>query len=146
MSGFVGSDVVASTEPPASADLFGASGKTQVFPTLMWNPYWPGCGSCMMDGAGIISTPFEPETDPVSGCNGRLAFVGTTRDEYGSPLPGCVVKVFRTSDDSLQSQVTSDDNGVYTITTPFADSHYLIVYKAGPPDICGTTVNTLAPG
>jgi len=111
-----------------------------------WNTdWWPGGSG--IGGAGIVgAAPSYDSPYPVGGVNGRLAIIGFTRDEYGSPLPLATVKMFRTSDDSLQDTFVSDDNGLYTVTTPFADDHYLVVYKAGPPDICGTTINTLAPG
>jgi hypothetical protein len=108
--------------------------------------WWPSDDMDAGATLGVRGRASWGEVYPVSGANGRLALVGYTRDAYGAPLGGCTVKAFRTSDDSRQATVVSDANGLYTITTPFADGHYLIVYKAGPPDICGTTTNTLAPG
>ena len=78
--------------------------------------------------------------------NGRLGVAGVTRDVYGSPMGGVSVKLYRTVDDSVQGAVVSDANGVYTVTTPYADGHYIVTYRVGPPDLCGTTINTLAPG
>ena len=107
--------------------------------------WWPG--GFGIGGVGIAGTvPRYESPYPVSGVNGRLALLGYTRDAYGSPLPLATVKLFRTVDDSLQNTVVSDGNGLYSVTTPYADGHYLVVYKAGPPDVCGTTINTLAPG
>jgi hypothetical protein len=119
-------------------------------PYTFQNCWWPAPGRDIGDasgGGGILSgTGALFSVYPVAGANGRLALVGYTRDQYGSPLGGCTVKIFRTLDDSLQATIVSDADGLYSITTPYADGHYLIVYKAGPPDICGTTINTLAPG
>lgn len=109
----------------------------------MW---WPANDADYGGTIGVMGASVWGDYNPVAGANGRLALTGVTRDQYGSPLGGATVKVFRTSDDSLQSTAVSDANGVYLITTPYADGHYLTVYKVGPPDICGTTINTLAPG
>lgn len=108
-----------------------------------WWPY--GCID-MAWTLGVLDNAHYDSPYPVSGSNGRFAIVGYTRDAYGSPIGGATVKLFRTADDSLQNTVVSDGNGLYSVTSPYADGHYLIVYKAGPPDICGTTVNTLTPG
>lgn len=110
------------------------------------NEWWPGDDIDSGQTLGLLGRSWWADPSPVSGASSRLALTGYTRDAYGSPIGGCTVKIFRTIDDSLQSSVVSDSNGWYSITTPYADGHYLVVYRAGPPDICGTTVNTLAPG
>ena len=106
--------------------------------------WWPG--GFGIGEASILDNVHYGSPYPVSGVNGRLALLGYTRDAYGSPLPLATVKLFRTVDDSLQNTVVSDGSGLYSVTSPYADGHYLVVYKAGPPDVCGTTINTLAPG
>lgn len=81
-----------------------------------------------------------------SGCNGRLGFVGYTRDANGSVLGGCTVKCFRTSSDELVSSVESDANGFYIATTPYSDGHYLVVQKASAtPPVAGASINTITP-
>lgn len=79
-----------------------------------------------------------------SGANGRLAFVGYTRDPYGSVLGGCTVRLFRTVDTSLQSMVTSDANGLYFATTPFNDAHFEVIHNAAG-NLAGATRNDLLP-
>lgn len=69
---------------------------------------------------------------------------GITKDSAGAVLAGCTVDMFRTLDDVLVDRATSDGAGVYTIPVsgpggPF----YLVAYKAGAPDVAGTSVNTL---
>lgn len=113
------------------------------------SPWWPTPGGLLGSGGLADAAPASRGWGtyyPVSGANGRLAISGFTRDAAGGILPGCVVKLFRTADDVLQTTVTSDGNGYYVATTSYADSHYLVVYRVGPPDIAGTTVNTLMPG
>lgn len=69
---------------------------------------------------------------------------GVTRDSAGAVLAGCVVDMFRTTDDVLVGATISDGAGVYTLPVsgpggPF----YLVAYKVGVPDVAGTSVNTL---
>jgi hypothetical protein len=73
---------------------------------------------------------------------------GVTKDSAGVVLPGCTVHLFRTSDDVLMKQITSDAAGAYMfqgvgIGGGGATAYYVVAYKAGSPDVSGTTVNTL---
>lgn len=119
-------------------------------------PWWPAsqAGAFLGGNGTSVAMLYDKLTrfgdfwsNHPGGCNGRLSFVGVTRDQFGSAADGVTVKLFRTSDDRLISQVVSDANGNFTITTPYyPDGHYLVIYKAGTPDIFGTTVNTLIAG
>jgi hypothetical protein len=121
-------------------------GDTGCFFATAW---WPASSGLLDVGALDDAWSVQPYSWgtawPNSGANGRFSLSGYARDFAGQIVTGAAVKLFRTSDDSLQASVTSDANGYYLVTSPFADGHYLVVYKAGPPDVCGTTVNTLAP-
>lgn len=78
------------------------------------------------------------------GTNSRYGVAGTTRDRYGSVLPGVTVKLFHTADDMKLDQGVSDANGQYLLMTPYyPDTHYLVFYLAGVPDVFGTSMNTL---
>ena len=93
----------------------------------------------------------------VSRFNRRMAFprltpvpltykiTGITRDSAGAVLGNCVVHLFRTSDDVEVDQVNSDASGNFTFTTGVspANTQYIVAYKAGSPDVSGTTLNTL---
>lgn len=70
---------------------------------------------------------------------------GVTRDANGNALAGCNVKMFRTIDDSLVAQTTSDSNGNYVIPGSNLFQHWLVTYLAGSPDGCATSINTLVP-
>lgn len=116
-------------------------------------PWWPsaGAGALLGNAGSVAYDKIIRYTDPwpnlPGGANGRLAFVGITRDQYGSPVGGVTVKCYRTSTDEVTATVISDANGAYTITTPYyPDGHYLVCYKTASPDIFGTTVNTLTAG
>jgi hypothetical protein len=83
---------------------------------------------------------FESQEHP------QLWFVrGITRDSAGTPLPTCAVHLFRTSDDVEVGQTISDAVGYFefVFTSDPAIMFYLVCYKAGAPDVAGTSVNTL---
>lgn len=134
--------------PAKMLDLCPASENEAVGFATAW---WPA-GSNLMGGLDgvpentLLGSPAR-WTDPwySLGSNGRLGFVGYTRDQYGSPLAGCTVRCFRTSSNELTAQVVSDDNGFYQATTPYADGHYLVIHKTGSPEVAGASISTLTP-
>lgn len=71
--------------------------------------------------------------------------IGTTRDSSGNPLGNCIVQGFQTSTDTFVGQVTSDTAGYFELPTSYSGNHYLVCYKAGSPDVAGTSANTLTP-
>ena len=79
----------------------------------------------------------------------NLRIVGITRDSNGNPLAACTVQVYRTDTQQIVDQETSDANGNYMVQVPVGFSQaqpmtwYVVAYKAGSPDVAGTTVNTL---
>ena len=66
---------------------------------------------------------------------------GITEDSGGNPLGNCIVKLFRTLDDSKQDQCISDAAGNYILYTPFPDAHYCVMFNG--PSLAGATVQTL---
>lgn len=76
----------------------------------------------------------------------RWLISGITRDSAGAALGNCVVKVFRTGDDMLCCTAESDASGNYAISVDGNSyTRFIVSYKAGTPDISGTTANTLVP-
>jgi hypothetical protein len=72
--------------------------------------------------------------------------IGITRDSNGATLGSAHVDLFLTSNDTLVVDLTSDAGGYFEACTQFAGvNHYLVAYKAGSPDVAGTTKNTLVP-
>jgi len=69
--------------------------------------------------------------------------VGVSRDSAGAALGSCVVKLFRTTNDALAAQVTSDASGNFTFNNPGSGPFYIVCYKAGSPDVSGTGLNTI---
>lgn len=69
---------------------------------------------------------------------------GITRDSAGAVLVSCVVNLFRTSDNVLMQSTTSDaTTGAYTFTGTGQINQFLVSYKAGSPDVAGTSRNDL---
>lgn len=112
------------------------------------SPWWPFRGYLIGDGAAGLMPLLELSARHgdiwrAFGANGRLGFVGFTRNQYGSPLGGCTVRCFLASTSELVSQVVSDDAGFYIATTPYVGAHFLTVHKAGSPDVAGASIDTL---
>jgi len=70
---------------------------------------------------------------------------GITKDSAGVALGDCTVQLFRTWNDAYLGETISDGAGAYSIAAPGSAPFYLVAYKAGAPDVAGTTVNTLEP-
>lgn len=109
--------------------------------------WWPGGGRFNGDGAIAFEQLQAVQWgayDQASGAASRYAFAGYTRDAMGTIIPGVTVKVFRTSDDSLQGTSISDTLGFFFVNTlHYPDAHYLVAHKTATPDVDGVSVNTL---
>lgn len=70
---------------------------------------------------------------------------GTTKDSSGVALGSCSVDWFDTATDVRLDTTTSDTSGAFEFRTAGQppNAYYLVAYKAGSPDVAGTTVNTL---
>lgn len=116
-------------------------------PQNFHSPWWPRSGGFVGDlGAdvGLLEANLGYEPPEITrGISSRLGFVGVTRDQYGAPLAACTVRVFRTSDGALVHETVSDANGAFLGCAYDTSAYFLVFYKAGSPDVFGTTVNTL---
>ena len=74
---------------------------------------------------------------------GPATVSGVTMDATGAPLAGCNVTLFCSNDDTPQSRAVSDGAGNYTLTANVSGPYYVAAYKAGGPDVEGTTVDTI---
>lgn len=74
----------------------------------------------------------------------RWLLTGVTKDSTGSALPFCDVDLFISANDVLQQRTQSDASGNYSFSVTIATQYYIVAYKAGSPDVSGTTVNTLS--
>ena len=75
----------------------------------------------------------------------NLTLSGVSRDSAGAILGLCQVLVFRTEDKSFVYETQSDANGAWSLTVNKGGPFFLVEYKAGSPDVAGTSLNTLAP-
>ena len=113
------------------------------------NQYWPRAAFVgdMSTDFGVLEPDWRHSPDLTRGHNTRYGIIGVTRDVYGAPLGGVLVKLFRLSDDEKMDQIVSDPSGNYLVSTPwYPDPHYLVMYKQGSPDVFGSSPNTLIAG
>lgn len=69
---------------------------------------------------------------------------GTTKDSAGAALGGVTVKCFVAATNAYVASAVSNGSGIYSVTAPTAPTAcFCVAYKAGAPDVAGTTVNTL---
>jgi hypothetical protein len=79
----------------------------------------------------------------------NLRITGVTRDSSAAVLGSCKVDLFETPTDIKRDETTSDANGNYIVQIPKGltqtqtTTWYCVAYKAGSPDVFGTTANTL---
>ena len=114
------------------------------------SPWWPYpgvlLGSSGFDGDNLLAKDGRfADIWRSFGSNGRLAFIGVTRDALGAPLGGVTVRCFRTASGELVDAATSDANGNYRCTSPYFDSHFLTGHKATSPAVASATVDTITP-
>jgi hypothetical protein len=107
-----------------------------------------GTIAATLSGAGAVAVVITGiSTVTVTGT--LTAFIsGVTKDQNSAPLASCVVNLFLTSTNTLVATTTSDGGGNYTLTFSAAITgpFYVVAYKAGSPDVAGTSVNTLVIG
>lgn len=94
----------------------------------------PGVGPV---GITNLSVPFAQPT--------RYQINGVCRDTNGVALANAIVQVFQTTTDILVTEVLSDATGAYSAGSSGVPglTFYAVAYKAGSPDVMGTTLNTL---
>jgi hypothetical protein len=68
--------------------------------------------------------------------------IGVSRDSTGVSLGSCTVKIFRTADDVCVASTVSDGSGNWTAYPNQEGPYYFVEYKAGSPDVFGTSPNT----
>ena len=73
------------------------------------------------------------------------AIVGVSRDSTGTALGTCRLELFVTGGDGWVAEAISDASGNFAFGNPGTGPFYIVAYKAGSPDVAGTTVNTLLP-
>ena len=79
------------------------------------------------------------------GGNANWQIIGVTRNSSGAVLASCNLDLFITGSDQLAMRTVSDAGGNFTFPNPGTGPFYIVAYKAGSPDVAGTTVNTIFP-
>jgi hypothetical protein len=77
------------------------------------------------------------------GASVNYSISGVTRDNNGTALGFARVELFITAGDKALMETVSDISGNFRFDMPGTGPFYLLAYKAGSPDIAGTTVNTI---
>jgi hypothetical protein len=103
-------------------------------------------GIARMDFAVTLKSPALPDR--------QNTITGQTLDKNGSPVGGCLVRLFYTGQTDGKNNVLtapglwgcdviSDVNGNYVINIGPNRQFQLVAYLPGSPDVAGVTVNTL---
>ena len=119
--------------------------------------YWPAQTGFYSDPASYVGlldhdswsqgrSKYQPFSRVGFGTAFRKVIMGRAVNAVGVGVSGAVIDAFLTADDTKVSTTTADANGYYEIGTPNPGvAHYIVAYRAGSPDIAGTSVNTLIP-
>lgn len=75
----------------------------------------------------------------------NMILTGVSRDGAGSPLGNCRVMIFKTPDNSFVGETTSDGSGNWSYYVGVSGPFFLVEYKAGSPDVSGTSLNAILP-
>jgi hypothetical protein len=119
--------------------------------------YWPLIGTTSPEidlrgrvelavtGATAAPHPriIRPATGPEGWRQHTFRLSGVTKNLSGVALPGCTVRLFRTSDNACLGSTISDGSGNYAYPVPGGVPLYAVAYLAGSPDVAGVTDNTL---
>ncbi len=112
---------------PSSGTVLGETGGSRGLPLGGWHPNGMARGT-------FRSRPFSTQGYTIS---------GVTKDSTGAALGVVTLDLFDTRTDALIATTTSDGSGNYSFGVSGGGSYYLVAYKAGVPDVAGTTINTL---
>lgn len=70
---------------------------------------------------------------------------GVSRDSAGVALANCQVLIYNTGNRGFVAETTSDSSGNWSVSMLVGGPFFTVEYKAGAPDVAGTSVNTLVP-
>jgi len=109
---------------------------------------WPSSQRIMPSSTEVMDKNFGGSdwgffTLNTKGTQQDKMIIGVTKDSTGIPVGGAIVDLFNTATDIKVATVTSEPDGAFSIGDPNAVACYIVAYKAGSPDVAGTTVNTL---
>ena len=121
---------------------------TAIAPGGYRTDYWPGNGGFGGDlGAdvGVMRSVWAWGLERLAhGVSSRVGFVGVSRDQYGAPLGGVTCSLFLTATKAWIMDIVSDTNGAFLLQSFYSpDTHFIVFYKSGSPDVFGTTRQNL---
>lgn len=123
------------------------SGMGKIFPRA--NPRNPGVNFALAFATPLAEPIVQPLTDArlylLEEGTLNMVLSGVTRDSTGAALGNCRVMIFRTEDNSFVTETTSNASGVWSVSLMKGGPFFEVCYKAGSPDLSGTSLNTLAP-
>lgn len=105
-------------------------GLTEYDPQVLGTDHWGQIGTVFYRSVGGFA---------------NWEITGVTRNSSGTVLASCAIDLFEAGSDLLKDRVVSGADGSFTLSNPGTGPFYLVAYKAGSPDVAGTTVNTLMP-
>jgi hypothetical protein len=110
--------------------------------------FWPGNGGFGGDQATDVAVNRAVWSRGLArlahGVASRVGFVGVTRDQYGAPLGGVTCSLFKTDTRAWIMDIVSDANGNFLLQSVYSpDTHFIVFYKAGSPEVFGTTRQAL---
>lgn len=125
-----------------------------------WSSLWPQ-GGFISGNPSTAMTPlgddyaeggghrlgFEMPSVGIQGSQNTKFIRGSCIDASSVAVASATVKAYLTATDVEVGSGVSFDDGTYAVGTdnPVSAQHYVVAYKAGAPDIAGTSVNTLTP-
>lgn len=111
-------------------------------PSFGGRPTVRGAGVAYRTGPKMAGPYFNSQDDKF---RGFWIVSGVTRDSAGAALGSCDVHLFITRGDLEVGEQVSDASGNYSFSMGGGcETYYVVAYKAGSPDVSGTTVNTIA--
>jgi len=104
-------------------------------------------GYCFSDqDVGWGAARWSPWQKAARGVQTLKYIMGRTVNANGVALGGATIEAFLTGNNMFVRATLSDSNGNYEVGTEYpGNTHYLVAYYPGAPDMAGTTVNTLVP-
>lgn len=150
---FIGSGGVLTYREPEGMGLpLGRFGYSQTGIDVRGNrspaPFAPRDGNTVVNTHGqrtALGLPRPPMTwRQFAKSTGSFSLSGVSRDSTGAALAACTVLVFNAHTNEFIGQTVSDGSGNWSVVVPTnSPRHFVVEYKAGSPDVAGTSVNTL---
>lgn len=115
------------------------------YPGGFCNDYWPGNRGMIGEAATVAEAVWSRQVARLAwGVSSRLGFVGITRDANGNILPGVTCSLFLTATKAWIMDVVSGADGAFLLQTFYSpDTHFIVFWKAGSPNVFDATDQTL---